>query len=98
METLFQQSEVPIELKGVIKKATEADPAKRYGSADEMLKTINNRQSTRSSLIMGVAALLIVAICFGVYFSLVPERENIEFVKPHRKTLQKTCWTMVSTR
>lgn len=85
METLFQQSEVPIELKGVIKKATETDPAKRYGSADEMLKTINNRQSTRSSLIMGVAALLIVAICFGVYFSLVPERENIEFVKPAPK-------------
>jgi hypothetical protein len=50
-----------------------------------MLKTINNRQSMRSSLIMGVAALLIVAICFGVYFSLVPERENIEFVKPAPK-------------
>jgi hypothetical protein len=85
METLYQQSEVPFELKGVIKKATETDPLKRYGSADEMLKAINNRQSTRSSLIMGVAALLVVAICFGVYFSVVPERENIEFVKPAPK-------------
>ena len=82
MEVLYQQSEVPFELKSVIKKATAADPEKRFGSADEMLKTINNRQNTRSSLVMGIAALLIVAVCFGLYFSLVPERENIEFVKP----------------
>ncbi len=82
MEVLYQQSEVPLELKSVIKKATAADPEKRFGSADEMLKTINNRQNTRSSLVMGIAALLIVAVCFGLYFSLVPERENIEFVKP----------------
>lgn len=85
MESLYQQSEVPFELKGVIKKATETDPAKRYGSAEEMLKAINNRRSMRSSMIMGVAALLVVAICFGVYFSVVPERENIEFVKPAPK-------------
>lgn len=82
MEVLYQQSEVPLELKSVIKKATATDPEKRFGSADEMLKTINNRQNTRSSLVMGIAALLIVAVCFGLYFSLVPERENIEFVKP----------------
>lgn len=82
MDVLYQQSEVPFELKSVIKKATAADPEKRFGSADEMLKTINNRQNTRSSLVMGIAALLIVAVCFGLYFSLVPERENIEFVKP----------------
>ena len=82
MEVLYQQSEVPLELKSVIKKATAADPEKRFGSADEILKTINNRQNTRSSLVMGIAALLIVAVCFGLYFSLVPERENIEFVKP----------------
>lgn len=81
MEVLYQQSEVPVELKGVIKKATDADPEKRFRSADEMLKSIRNRQSTLNSVIMGIAAIVIVAICFGVYFSLVPERENIEFVK-----------------
>lgn len=81
METLYQQSEVPVELKGVIRKATETDPEKRFRSADEMLKSIQKRQSTLYSVIMGVAALIIVAICFGIYFSLIPERENIEFVK-----------------
>ena len=81
MEVLYRQLEVPVELKGVIRKATETDPEKRFRSADEMLKSIQNRQSTLRSLIMGIAALAMVAICFGVYFSLVPERENIEFVK-----------------
>ena len=82
MEVLYQQSEIPIELKGVIKKATAEDPEKRFASADEMLKTINSRQNTRSSLVMGIVAMLVVAVCFGLYFSLIPERENIEFVKP----------------
>lgn len=85
MEYLYQQSEIPVELKGVIRKATDADPEKRYQSADAMQQAISTRQNTRSSLVMGVAALLVVAICFGLYFTLVPEREDIEFVKPAPK-------------
>jgi hypothetical protein len=35
-----------------------------------------------------VAALLIAAIGFGVYISMVPEPENIEFVKPAKETVE----------
>lgn len=89
MEYLYKQSNIPLELKGVIAKATDANPEQRYLSADEMLKAINSRQSTRSSVVMGGAALLVVLICFGLYFSLVPDREDIEFVKPAPKEAEE---------
>ena len=85
IEYLYQQSELPLELKGVVKKATAADPDKRYQTVEEMKSSINSRQATRKSAVMGVAALLIVALCFGMYFTLTPEPEDIEFVKPAPK-------------
>ena len=85
IEYLYQQSELPLELKGVVKKATALDPDKRYQTVEEMKSSITSRQATRKSLVTGIAALLIVAICFGLYFTLTPEPENIEFVKPAPK-------------
>lgn len=82
MEFLYQQSEIPYELRGVVKKATDPDPDKRYQTPEEMRRAIQNRRSIRESAILGLAALLVVAICFSLYFTLVPEREDIEFVKP----------------
>ena len=82
---LFSQSEIPIELKAVVKKAMAEDPDKRYQTPDEMMKSINSRQNTRKSVISFVAAVLITAIVFGLYFTLVPEQEDIEFVKPAPK-------------
>lgn len=85
IEYLYQQSEMPIELRGVIKKATNSDPEKRYQTTEEMKKAIASRQNTRTSIITGVAALLIVGLLMGLYFTLVPEREDIEFVTPAPK-------------
>jgi len=82
MEYLYQQSEVPVELKGVVKKATDPDPDRRYQTPEEMKSAISRRQNTRRSLLSLVAALVVAALCFYVYFSLTPEREDIEFVKP----------------
>ena len=85
VEFLYAQADVPFELKGVIKKATDADPEKRYQTPEEMMAAIKNRKGIRSSIVSGVAAMAIVLILFGLYFVLVPERENIEFVKPAPK-------------
>ena len=81
IEYLHQQSELPLELKGVVKKATALNPDDRYQSVDAMKNSITSRQATRKSAIMGIAALLIMALCFGLYFTLIPEQEDIEFVK-----------------
>ena len=85
IEFLYAQSDVPLELKGVIKKATDVDPEKRYQTPEEMMSAIKKRKGLRSSILSGVAALLIVLVLFGLYFVLVPEPEDIEFVKPAPK-------------
>lgn len=86
LEYLYQQSEIPLELKGIIKKATAEDPDKRYQTPAEMKKAIGDRQNARRSIISLVAALLITACAVGLYFTLIPEREDIEYVKPAPKT------------
>ena len=86
LEYLYQQSEIPLELKGIIKKATAEDPDKRYQTPEEMKKAIGDRQNARHSIISLVAALLITACAVGLYFTLIPEREDIEYVKPAPKT------------
>ncbi len=85
IEFLFLQSEVPLELKGVIKKATATNPDARYQTPEEMLADIKKRKNTRSSVVMGLSALAIVALTIGLYFVLVPEQEEIEFVTPAPK-------------
>ena len=81
MEFLYRQAEIPLELKGVIKKATDPDPDKRYQSPEEMLKSMKSRQSARQSILSFVAAIAISGIILGLYLYLTPEPEEIEFVK-----------------
>ena len=79
---LYQSASVPLELKSVIVKATNENPDKRYQSARQMLKAINRKRNTLKSVITFVAAAAIALLCFGLYFSMLPEQEDIEFVKP----------------
>ena len=81
IEYLYQQAELPLELKGVIKKATAQNPDDRYQSVEAMKSAISNRKTARSSIVSGLLALLIVAVCIGLYFTMMPEQEDIEFVK-----------------
>jgi len=82
MEYLYRQAEIPFELKGVIKKATSLDPEKRYQTPEDMMKAMTTRQNTRKSLVSLLIALAVTGLFLGVYFSMTPEPENIEFVKP----------------
>ena len=85
IDYLYQHAGLPIELKGVVKKATAQNPDDRYQSVEAMKSSITSRQATCKSALMGIAALLVVAICFGLYFTLTPEPDDIEFVKPAPK-------------
>jgi len=82
MEFLYRQSEVPFELKGVIKKATKENPDQRYQTPEEMQRAISGRQNLRRSVLSFVAALVIALLVYGFYVSITPEPEDIEYVKP----------------
>jgi serine/threonine protein kinase len=82
IEYLYSQSEVPIELKGVLKKATDVNPEKRYQTPEEMLDAIGRRKNTKKSIIFSGSAVIVAAIVLGAYFTLIPERESIDFVEP----------------
>ena len=82
MEYLYRQSEIPLEMKGVIAKATALDPDQRYQTPEEMLEAIGRRKGVRRALLSLAGAVAVAAVILGLYFSLLPEREDIEFVKP----------------
>lgn len=79
---LYQSSGIPFELKKVIEKATAEDPEKRYASVEEMYSAMKTRHRFRSTAVMGIAALIIALVCVGLFFDLVPNTEQMEFVKP----------------
>lgn len=82
IEYLYMQSEIPFELKSVIKKATAVDPNKRYQTTEEMQKDITKRRNARNTITSTLVALAIAVAVFGLYFTLVPERDDIEYVSP----------------
>lgn len=82
MAYLYQQSEVPFELKGVIKKATDPVPEKRYQTPEQMRRAIDLRLSVRKVGIVLAAALIVAAVAVVIGFPATPEPENIEYVNP----------------
>ena len=82
MEYLYHDVGLPIELKSVVKKATNPDPEKRYQTPEQMLRAISSKHHARISLYMLLAAAAVALLFFGYFFSTVPEPTAIEFVKP----------------
>ena len=80
IEFLYRDSSMPVELKTVVKKATQADPEKRYDSAAAMLSAIGAKRNMRRSLLTLVGALAAAAVVIGLYFAFVPENQDIEYV------------------
>lgn len=81
IEHLFLQGNLPYEYKRVVDKATQADPQKRYASAKQMEKHLENLRGRKRSLKVFVAALVVVLACVGLYFELTPQPEDIEFIE-----------------
>lgn len=79
---LYADSVLPLELKAVVKKATAEKPEDRYASAGEMLETIKRRRQAKRGVFMGAGALFVTFLCVGLFFSLLPDAENVEFVNP----------------
>jgi hypothetical protein len=80
IEQLLASGDMPFEYKAVVKKATDADPEKRYSSVADMRKAFESRRSVKRSTLMMLGAMAIVGLLIFLYFDLTPEASNVEFV------------------
>ena len=85
IESLFSMSELPGSLKRVVRKATEVLPEDRYASLADMRKAISRIKSFRHTLLTLAAAVVVALAIVGAYFSMMPEQNEMEYVKPAAK-------------
>lgn len=82
MRQLLVDTDIPLEFRQVIKRATSEKPEDRYERPEDMLRAVQQRKSTlRTALAVG-GATLVALICLGLYFDMMPESSPVEFVKP----------------
>lgn len=89
IEWLFQQGDMPYEYKKVVGKAKQTDASQRYASIEAMKADLAKMRMRKRSVFSFVGALVVVLLCFGLYFELMPEAENIEFVDPAPKEAEE---------
>lgn len=82
METIFEHTEMTMEYKKALKRATSEMPEDRYDTPKDLLKAVHARRHVLHSAYMLLAAIVIALIAFEVYLELVPEPLKVEYVKP----------------
>ena len=82
IEWLYSTGEIPMEYKRLVRKATKENPEERYNDVDAMRSALKALKATRSSLTMFAIALVAALCIVGFYFGMVPETNEIEYVKP----------------
>lgn len=85
MKYFYQDASLPLELRRVVKKATQADPARRYQSIAAMRKAIKGLRGLKVGLLSLVGAAAVALLCLGIYDTMTPPEEDIEFVTPAPK-------------
>ena len=82
IDYLYASSGMPLEWKQVVRKASAEDPEQRYASVAEFSQALKQRRQTFRSAMMGAGALLVALILLGLFFTLTPNTDPVEFVKP----------------
>lgn len=82
MEVLFEQSDMPMEYKRVLKQTICEAPEDRYNSPEDLLKALQQKRGFYKSLVSLVVAVVIGLVCIGIYFEMFPESNQVEFVEP----------------
>ena len=86
LQRIFDQADMPMELRNVVKKAVSEAPEDRFNTPKDMLDSINRRRNTFRSLISGIIAVAIAGLVIALYFDMMPESNPVEFVKPAPRT------------
>jgi serine/threonine protein kinase len=81
IEYLNASSGLPFYLKSIIKKATSENPEARYATVADFRKALSQRKATVKSAVMSLSAIAIALILAGLFFTLTPDTEAVEFVK-----------------
>jgi serine/threonine protein kinase len=79
---LYDKSDLPLEYRSALKKATSESPEDRFNTPEDLLKAIQKRRASFKSLITLLIAAVATLICVGLYFEYFPETQPVEFVKP----------------
>ena len=82
MTYLYNSASIPLELKPIIKKATDVNPDKRYASIEDFEAAIKRAQNLKHTGLLAAAALAIALIIVGLFFYTLPSPDNMEYVKP----------------
>ena len=82
IDYLNASSGMPIYLKSIIKKATSEDPEARYATVADFRKALSQRKAAFKSAITSLCAIAIALILVGLFFTLTPDTEVVEFIKP----------------
>ena len=82
MTYLYNSASIPLELKPIIKKATDVNPDKRYASVEDFEAAIKRAQNLKHTGLLAAAALAIALIIVGLFFYTLPSPDNMEYVKP----------------
>lgn len=78
---LHHAAGLPLEWRPVIAKATAQDPARRYQSVREFHNALVNYKSMRRTATVGLAAIAIALAIVGSYLYMLPQPEDMEYVK-----------------
>ena len=82
LESLSVMSELPVEYRRLIKKATSESPEDRYNTPEEMFRSVRKLNRYKRTAITVVLCVIAALVMTGIYFEMFPETTPVEFVKP----------------
>ena len=82
MESLGTVSELPIEYRMAMKKATSESPEDRYNTPEELFKAVRRVHSYIRTTLTVLGCVIAALVITSLYFEMFPETEPVEFVKP----------------
>ena len=82
LESLSVMSDVPIEYRRLIKKATSELPEDRYNTPEEMLRSVRKLHRYKRTVFTVAMCVIAALVMTGIYFEMFPETTPVEFVKP----------------
>ena len=82
MESLGTVSELPIEYRRAMKKATSESPEDRYNTPEKLFKAVRRVHSYIRTTLTVLGCVIAALVITSLYFEMFPETEPVEFVKP----------------